>query len=79
MTGHVLGATGAIEAIISVLSMKHSMVTPTINHEEGDEDPNIDYKLNFTFNQAQARNIQYAMSNNFGFGGHNASLLFKKL
>ena len=55
------------------------MVTPTINHEEGDEDPNIDYKLNFTFNQAQARNIQYAMSNNFGFGGHNASLLFKKL
>lgn len=79
MTGHVLGATGAIEAIISVLSMKHSMVTPTINHEEGDEDPNIDYKLNFTFNQAQARNIQYAMSNNFGFGGHNASLLVKKL
>lgn len=79
MTGHLLGATGAIEAIISVLSMKHSMVTPTINHEEGDEDPNIDYKLNFTFNQAQARNIQYAMSNNFGFGGHNASLLFKKL
>ena len=79
MTGHMLGATGAIEAIISVLSMKHSMVTPTINHEEGDEDPNIDYKLNFTFNQAQARNIQYAMSNNFGFGGHNASLLFKKL
>lgn len=79
MTGHVLGATGAIEAIISVLSMKHSMVTPTINHEEGDEDPNIDYKLNFTFNQAQAHNIQYAMSNNFGFGGHNASLLFKKL
>lgn len=78
MTGHLLGATGAIEAIISVLSMKHSMVTPTINHEEGDEDPNIDYKLNFTFNQAQARNIQYAMSNNFGFGGHNASLLFKK-
>lgn len=79
MTGHMLGATGAIEAIISVLSMKHSMVTPTINHEEGDDDPNIDYKLNFTFNQAQARNIQYAMSNNFGFGGHNASLLFKKL
>ena len=79
MTGHILGATGAIEAIISVLSMKHSMVTPTINHEKGDEDPNIDYKLNFTFNKAQARNIQYAMSNNFGFGGHNACLIFKKL
>ena len=55
------------------------MVTPTINHEEGDEDPNIDYKLNFTFNQAQPRKIQYALSNNFGFGGHNASLLFKKI
>lgn len=79
MTGHILGATGAVEAIISVLSMKHSMVTPTINHEKGDEDPNIDYKLNFTFNKAQARNIQYAMSNNFGFGGHNACLIFKKL
>ena len=79
MTGHILGGTGAVEAIISILSMQHSMVTPTINHEEGDEDPNIDYKLNFTFNKAQHRDIQYAMSNNFGFGGHNASLLFKKL
>lgn len=79
MTGHILGGTGAVEAIISILSMQHSMVTPTINHEEGDEDPNIDYKLNFTFNKAQQRDIQYAMSNNFGFGGHNASLLFKKL
>ncbi len=79
MTGHVLGATGAIEAIISVLSMKHSIVTPTINHEKGDEDPNIDYKLNFTFNQAQPREINYAMSNNFGFGGHNACLLFKRI
>ena len=79
MTGHILGGTGAVEAIISILSMQHSMVTPTINHEEGDEDPNIDYKLNFTFNKAQYRDIQYAMSNNFGFGGHNASLLFKKL
>lgn len=79
MTGHILGGTGAVEAIISILSMQHSMVTPTINHVEGDEDPNIDYKLNFTFNKAQQRDIQYAMSNNFGFGGHNASLLFKKL
>lgn len=79
MIGHTLGATGAIEAIISVLSMKHNIVTPTINHEEGDEDPYIDNKLNFTFNQAQHREIHYAMSNNFGFGGHNACLLFKKL
>lgn len=79
MTGHLLGGTGAVEAIISILSMQHSMVTPTINHEAGDEDPNIDYKLNFTFNQAQPREIHYAMSNNFGFGGHNACLLFKKL
>ncbi len=79
MTGHLLGATGAVEAIISLLSMQHGMVTPTINHEVGDEDTKIDYKLNFTFNQAQARNIRYAMSNNFGFGGHNACLLFKKL
>jgi 3-oxoacyl-[acyl-carrier-protein] synthase II len=79
MTGHILGGTGAVEAIISILSMQHSMVTPTINHEEGDEDPNIDYKLNFTFNKAQQRDIQYAMSNNFGFGGHNACLLFKKV
>ena len=79
MTGHILGGTGAVEAIISILSMQYGMVTPTINHEEGDEDANIDYKLNFTFNQPQQRDIQYAMSNNFGFGGHNASLLFKKL
>ena len=79
MTGHILGGTGAVEAIISILSMQHGLVTPTINHEEGDEDTNIDYKLNFTFNKAQQRDIQYAMSNNFGFGGHNASLLFKKL
>ena len=79
MTGHLLGGTGAVEAIISLLSMQHGIVTPTINHEEGDEDPNIDYNLNFTFNQAQPREITYAMSNNFGFGGHNACLLFKNL
>lgn len=78
MTGHLLGGTGAVEAIISILSLQNGIVTPTINHEEGDDDPNIDYKLNFTFNKAQQRDIQYAMSNNFGFGGHNASLLFKK-
>lgn len=78
MHGHLLGATGALEAIISILSLQHQVVTPTINHAEGDEDPNIDNKLNFTFNQAQQRDICYAMSNNFGFGGHNACLIFKK-
>jgi 3-oxoacyl-[acyl-carrier-protein] synthase II len=77
MTGHLLGGTGAVEAIISILSMQYGIVTPTINHEQGDEDPSIDYNLNFTFNQAQSRDIRYAMSNNFGFGGHNACLLFK--
>ena len=79
MTGHLLGSTGAVEAIISILSMKHGIVTPTINHEEGDKDPNIDYKLNFTFNHVQEREIDYAMTNNFGFGGHNSCLLFKKV
>lgn len=79
MTGHILGGTGAVEAIISILSMKYNVVTPTINHDEDDKDPNIDYNLNFTFNKAQSRNIQFALSNNFGFGGHNACLLFKKL
>lgn len=79
MTGHLLGATGAVEAIISILSMKNSVVTPTINHDPEDEDPKIDYKLNFTFNKPQEREIRYALSNNFGFGGHNACLLFKKL
>ena len=79
MTGHLLGATGAVEAIISILSMKNSVVTPTINHDPEDEDPKIDYKLNFTFNKPQEREIRYALSNNFGFGGHNACLLFKKI
>ena len=79
MTGHLLGATGAVEAIITILSLQHQIVTPTINHQAEDKDPNIDYNLNFTFDQAQKREICYAMSNNFGFGGHNASLLFKKL
>ena len=78
MLGHVMGAAGAVEAIISILSMQHGVVTPTINHAEGDEDANIDYGLNFTFNHAQARTIRYAMSNNYGFGGQNACLLLKK-
>ena len=79
MTGHLLGATGAVEAVISLLSIQNQLVTPTINHAEGDDDPEIDYALNFTFNQAQARNITYALSNSYGFGGQNACLLFKKL
>ena len=78
MTGHLLGAAGALEALLTVLALKNDIIPPTINHEEGDEDPDIDYALNFTFNKAQQREIRYAMSNNFGFGGHNACLIFKK-
>ncbi|MGY5352080.1 beta-ketoacyl-ACP synthase II [Wenyingzhuangia sp. IMCC45533] len=77
MTGHLLGAAGAIEAIASVLAMENGMVPPTINHEELDE--HIDPKLNLTINKAQKRDIKVAMSNTFGFGGHNACVLFKKL
>jgi len=77
MTGHLLGAAGAIEAIASILAMKHSMVPPTINHTTVDE--NIDPSLNLTLNKAQEREINVAMSNTFGFGGHNACILFKKL
>ena len=78
MTGHLLGAAGAVEAMISVLSVKNDIVPPTINHAEGDEDPEIDYTLNFTFNNAQKRTVRAALSNTFGFGGHNASVIFKK-
>ena len=78
MTGHLLGAAGAVEAMISVLSVKNDIVPPTINHAEGDEDPEIDYTLNFTFNKAQQRTVRAALSNTFGFGGHNASVIFKK-
>lgn len=77
MTGHLLGAAGAIEAIASILSIKHGMVPPTINHFTDDE--NIDPKLNFTFNKAQKRDMKVVMSNTFGFGGHNACVLVKKL
>ena len=77
MTGHLLGAAGAIEAIASILAMKHSIVPPTINHETADE--NIDSSLNLTLNKAQGREVNVAMSNTFGFGGHNACVLFKKL
>ena len=78
MTGHLLGAAGAIEAIFSVLSVVNDIVPPTINHVEGDEDEDIDYNLNFTFNKAQKRTINAALSNTFGFGGHNASVNVKK-
>ena len=78
MTGHLLGAAGAVEAMFSVLSVQNDIVPPTINHEEGDEDEEIDYKLNFTFNQAQKRTVRAALSNTFGFGGHNACVIFKK-
>jgi 3-oxoacyl-[acyl-carrier-protein] synthase II len=77
MTGHLLGAAGAVEAIASVLSIKHGIVPPTINHSTPDE--NIDPKINFTFNTAQKRDVSMAMSNTFGFGGHNACVLFAKM
>ena len=78
MTGHLLGATGALEAFFSLMAVKEDIVPPTINHAEGDEDENIDYKLNFTFNKAQKRTVRAALSNTFGFGGHNACIIVKK-
>lgn len=78
MTGHLLGAAGAVEGIVAVLSVVNDIVPPTINHEEGDNDPDIDYNLNFTFNKAQKRTVNAALSNTFGFGGHNASVIVKK-
>lgn len=78
MTGHLLGATGALEAMFSILAVRDNIVPPTINHEEGDEDENIDYTLNFTFNKAQERTVNVALSNAFGFGGHNATVIVRK-
>ncbi|MDR2791857.1 MAG: beta-ketoacyl-ACP synthase II [Tannerellaceae bacterium] len=78
MTGHLLGATGAVETIACVLAIKNGIIPPTINHTEGDDDPEIDYNLNFTFNKAQKRDVHVALSNTFGFGGHNASIIVKK-
>lgn len=78
MTGHLLGATGALEAMFSVKAVQEDIVPPTINHEEGDEDEEIDYTLNFTFNRAQKREVRAALSNAFGFGGHNATVIVKK-
>jgi 3-oxoacyl-[acyl-carrier-protein] synthase II len=76
MTGHLLGAAGAIEAIAAILAVKHDIVPPTINHFN--DDPNINNKLNYTFNKAEKRLVRAALSNTFGFGGHNASVIFKK-
>ena len=79
MTGHLLGGAGALEAVLTVLSVKNDIVPPTINHADGDEDEKIDYNLNFTFNKAQERVVNAAISNTFGFGGHNTSIAFKKI
>ncbi len=78
MTGHLLGAAGAVEAMATILAVQNDIVPPTINHEEDDKDEEIDYKLNFTFNKAQKRTVRAALSNTFGFGGHNACVVFKK-
>lgn len=78
MTGHLLGAAGALEALLCVKAITDDVVPPTINHEEGDNDPEVDYELNFTFNEPQKRTINAALSNTFGFGGHNACLIMKK-
>lgn len=78
MTGHLLGAAGAVEAMVCVLSVKNDIVPPTINHQEDDKDEEIDYNMNFTFNEAQKRMVRVALSNTFGFGGHNCCVVFKK-
>ena len=78
MTGHLLGAAGAVEALVATLAVKNDIVPPTINHEEGDNDESIDYNLNFTFGKAQKREVRAALSNTFGFGGHNACVILKK-
>jgi 3-oxoacyl-[acyl-carrier-protein] synthase II len=78
MTGHLLGATGAMEAMFCIKAVQEDIVPPTINHDPEDVDENIDYTLNFTFNQAQKRTVRAALSNSFGFGGHNATVIVKK-
>jgi 3-oxoacyl-[acyl-carrier-protein] synthase II len=77
MTGHLLGAAGAIEALACLAALQEGFIPPTINHFT--DDPDLDPKLNLTFNQAQQRNIKVALSNTFGFGGHNASIILRKL
>lgn len=79
MTGHLLGAAGAVEAVASILAIKNGVVPPTINHADDDEDEEIDYSLNYTFNKPQKRDVKVVLSNTFGFGGHNASIIFKKI
>lgn len=78
MTGHLIGATGAVEALACIMALKEGIIPPTINHDPEDVDEEIDYRINFTFDKAQKRDIHYALSNTFGFGGHNACLVFKK-
>ena len=78
MTGHLIGATGAVEALACIMALKDGIIPPTINHDPEDVDEAIDYRINFTFDKAQKRDIHYALSNTFGFGGHNACLIFKK-
>ncbi len=78
MTGHLLGATGAIEALFSTMAIQEGVIPPTINHADDDLDEEIDYNLNFTFNKAQHREVRAALSNSFGFGGHNATVILKK-
>lgn len=78
MTGHLLGAAGAVEALFCVKAITDDIIPPTINHVEGDNDPEVDYDLNFTFNEPQKRTVNTALSNTFGFGGHNACLIMKK-
>ena len=78
MTGHLLGAAGALEAIFTVKAIDEDIVPPTINHDPEDKDPEIDYNLNFTFNEPQRRPVNEAMSNTVGFGGHNACVVMKK-
>ena len=76
MTGHLLGAAGVVESIACIMSVKNNIIPPTINHFERDE--RIDQNLNLTFNTSQEKKVDYSLSNTFGFGGHNASTLFKK-
>ncbi|MDE6563952.1 MAG: beta-ketoacyl-ACP synthase II [Muribaculaceae bacterium] len=78
MTGHLLGATGALEAVFSIKAVEEDIVPPTINHDPEDQDEEIDYTLNFTFDRAQKRTVRAALSNSFGFGGHNATVIVKK-
>jgi len=78
MTGHLLGAAGAIESVACIKAIQENIIPPTINFTEGDEDPEIDYGIDFTFGKACKREVRAALSNTFGFGGHNASIIFKK-